>query len=42
MEEDIEDLKIKIKTLVGDYKPLLDEGIDEATIINQDPKKLNS
>ena len=34
----IEDLKTKIKTLVGDYKPLLDEGVDEATIITQDNK----
>jgi hypothetical protein len=34
----IEDLKTKIKTLVGDYKPLLDEGVDEATIITQENK----
>ena len=34
----IEDLKTKIKTLVGDYKPILDEGVDEATIITQDNK----
>jgi hypothetical protein len=32
----IEDLKTKIKSLVGDYKPLLDESINESKIIEHE------
>ena len=32
----IEEIKSKIKTLVGDYKPLLDESINESKIIEHE------